>query len=174
MRNSLCTLALASMLLYAGAGHAETPATSAPTAPLPLDYFLGAWHCDGVFPGSGKTISSTMRFERDAATGALIKHHDDTPPASYHAFEVWSSTASEGHYNAAIVDNFGGVRDFNTQGWQGDELTWNAASQVQPRQQFVYTKLGADRFRVNRRVAKKEPSFVVGDTLTCKRDGGRD
>ena len=36
-----------------------------------FDYFVGHWRCEGVFPKSGRSIASTLRFERDAGSGAL-------------------------------------------------------------------------------------------------------
>jgi hypothetical protein len=53
-----------------------------------LDYFVGRWRCEGVFPASGKAIASTLKFERDTPSGAVLKHHDDTPPNRYHALEL--------------------------------------------------------------------------------------
>ena len=61
-----------------------------------------AWSCQGVFPSNGKTIASTMRSDNDGASA--INHHDGLPPNAY-------------HFNAAIQDCFGGVRDFSSPGW---------------------------------------------------------
>ncbi|GAA0708324.1 hypothetical protein [Dokdonella soli] len=172
MRHSRWAALLLSTTVCSFASAADAPPSGTAASPPAYDYFLGVWRCDGVFPASGKTISSSMRFEWDLASHSLLKHHDDKPPALYHAVELWSSKANSNQFNAAIVDNFGGVRAFGSPGWQGDSLTWTGAPAVQPRQQFVYTKLGNDRFRVDWQVAKNDQPFVVGDTLTCERKRG--
>lgn len=48
-----------------------------------------------------------------------------------------------------------------------DTLTWASSPDVQPAQRFVYLRKGAD-LQVDWQVMK-EGHFVVGDTLTCKR-----
>ncbi|MBV8375334.1 MAG: hypothetical protein JO302_07460, partial [Candidatus Eremiobacteraeota bacterium] len=81
-----------------------------------LAFFVGTWTCNGVFPSSGKTIASAMTFSGDLSGKALVKHHDDRPPSTYHAIEVWVYSDSDKRYNAAIADNFGGVREFASPG----------------------------------------------------------
>jgi hypothetical protein len=142
----------------------DAPA-GAPQQPSPFSYFIGTWSCRGVFPSTGKTIASTIRFTQDGTS--LVKHHDDLPPNAYHAIELWGLRAADGRFNAAIQDSFGGVRDFSSPGWNADSLVWTSAAQVQP-QQFAYTKKSNDAFEVDWRVLKNG-SYIVGDTLTCAR-----
>jgi hypothetical protein len=143
----------------------DAPA-GAPQQPSPFSYFIGTWSCRGVFPTTGKTIASTIRFTQDGTS--LVKHHDDLPPNGYHAIELWGLRAADGRFNAAIQDSFGGVRDFSSPGWNADSLVWTSAAQVQPQQQFAYTKKSNDAFEVDWRVLKNG-SYIVGDTLTCAR-----
>ncbi len=137
-----------------------------------LDYFLGTWQCNGSFPSTGKTIASTMRFERDLGGAAILKHHDDAAPNVYHAVEVWNYSASSGLFNATLADNLGGVRIFHSDGWNGDVLTWSSAAAVTPIQEFVYTRLSSTSMRVDWQTTKDGTHYVVGDTLTCTRNGG--
>jgi hypothetical protein len=140
------------------------------TAPVQsLDYFEGNWACTGVFPASGKTIASNMRYDHDLQGSALVKHHDDTEPDLYHAIEAWGFDAKANRFNATILDNFGGARRFSSEGWKGNELSWSSATDVTPAQRFVYTRLDKQRYRVDWAVANASSSFVVGDTLTCQR-----
>lgn len=150
---------------------ATTAASAADTLPMQtLDYFQGAWRCDGVFPASGKAIASHMRYEFDMQGAALVKHHDDTlPNARYHAIETWGFDAKAGRYNAAILDSFGGVRRFGSAGWQQNALAWDSASEVRPAQRFVYTRLDQNRYRVDWEIDRGK-GLVVGDTLTCVRE----
>jgi hypothetical protein len=145
-------------------------AQTAPGIPS-LDYFLGTWQCSGSFPSTGKTIASTMHFEHDLGGAAIVKHHDDAAPNVYHAIEAWNYEATPGLFNDAVADNFGGVRIFSSDGWHGDVLTWSSAAAVNPSQQFVYTRLSQTSMRVDWQVSRDGSHYIVGDTLTCTRNG---
>jgi hypothetical protein len=90
-----------------------------------------------------------MRFESDLGGAAVLKHHDDVSPASYHAVEAWAYSANEHHFTAAVTDNFGGVREFTSDGWSNDVLTWSSAPPISPAQQFIYTRLTGTSMRVD-------------------------
>lgn len=137
-----------------------------------MNYFLGTWDCAGKFPSTGKAIASTIRFNRDSSVKAIVKRHDDRPPSPYHAMELWVYQPTTAAFSAAIADNFGGVREFHSTGWQGDELTWQSASGVSPIQRFVYHRIDAGTFRLDWDVSQDGSQYVVGDTLTCKRPPG--
>ncbi len=145
---------------------------SATPADQPFQSFadlLGHWTCSGVFPASGKTMTSELRFDSDLGGKAMLKHHDDTsPPSLYHAVEAWGYDAKSGRYNATILDNFGGARMFSSEGWTKDGLVWTSAPEVQPAQRFIYVRQGQERLRVDWEVERKG-AWVVGDTLTCER-----
>lgn len=172
-RPVLCVLLIVGFTLPTTLVRAASPQVSATDAPAGMEllsYFAGPWTCNGVFRASGKTIASTMRFESDLQGKVLLKYHDDTsPPALYHAIEVWTYDAKANAYNAAVVDNFGGVRDFTSPGWAGSNLVWTSGPSVKRLQQFAYTKVGSDTFTVDWRVSRDGKHYVVGDTLTCKR-----
>jgi hypothetical protein len=150
---------------------ATTAASAADVAPMQtLGYFQGAWRCDGVFPASGRTIASRMRYAFDMQGAALVKHHDDTSPgAHYHAIETWGFDARAGRYNGAVLDSSGTARRFHSSGWQHEVLAWDSAPEVQPAQRFVYTRLDPDRYRVDWEIDRGK-GLVVGDTLTCVRE----
>jgi hypothetical protein len=154
---------LASAFLLAGG----VAAAAEPSPIRTMDPLLGSWHCAGVFPASGKTIASTLRFESALDGAALLKRHDDLPPASYHALETWVFDAKAGQFRAAVADS-GGIRRFDAPVWQGDRLTWSSAPDVQPAQKFVYVRQADGTLRVDWQVMR-DGRFVVGDTLICKR-----
>lgn len=131
----------------------------------------GTWTCHGVFPASGKTIDSTVRFALDLDGKALVKHHDDTsPPALYHALEAWGFDAKNQRYNATILDSFGGARLFSSAGWKDGRLVWSSAPEVKPAQRFTYAREGHDGLRIDWEM-EREGAFVIGDTLHCSRHG---
>lgn len=139
--------------------------------PLPIramDPLLGGWTCNGVFPASGKTIASTMRLETALGGAGVLKHHDDLAPSKYRALEIWAYDAKAMQFRATVVDGSGGVRQFSAPGWEGDTLTWTSAPDVQPAQKFVYVREPGGTLRVDWQI-ERDGHFVVGDTLTCKR-----
>jgi hypothetical protein len=159
--------------ILAGARHQEAVAKAANVAAPPqpsgaFTYFDGTWRCDGIFPSTGKTISSTMSFHWNASTGALVKQHDDLPPHNYHAVELWTVSA-KGSLQNLIADAFGGVRLFSSSDWNGKTLTWGRDADESHQEQFVYTRLDADRMQVDWATSERGGTFVVGDTLTCLR-----
>ena len=165
MRRANLILFFVTALNIACAASAEQP----PAPMQSLDYFKGRWTCTGVFLSSGKSIASTMRYDSDLQGSAIIKHHDDSEPNIYRAIEAWGYDAKTKHFNATILDNFGGARRFSSAGWQDNELSWSSAADVTPEQRFVYVRLDEEHYRIDWDVAKADNSFVVGDTLTCQR-----
>jgi hypothetical protein len=133
-----------------------------------FSYFAGDWHCAGVFPSNGRTISSNLHFDWNADAAALVKRHDDEPPNGYHAVELWAA-AKSGELRNTIADPFGGVRYYSSQGWSGDVLAWTNLAEASPKDRFIYTKLDAGTMRVDWAASKDGSTFVVGDTLTCAR-----
>ena len=129
----------------------------------------GEWTCHGVFPASGKTIDSNVRFALDLDGKALVKHHDDTSaPALYHALEAWGFDAKNQRYNATILDSFGGARLFSSAGWADGRLVWSSAADVKPAQRFTYVREGQDGLRIDWEL-ERDGAFVIGDTLHCSR-----
>jgi len=110
-----------------------------------------------------------VRYDSDLRGDARLKHHADNAPNSYLAVEAWGYDGQAKRFNATVLDNFGGARRFGSQGWVQDQLAWVSASEVQPAQRFVYTRLDERRYRVDWQVSRADGGFVVGDTLTFER-----
>jgi len=134
-----------------------------------MDYFAGRWDCAGSFPATGKTIASTIRFDRDLDGKVMVKHHDDLPPAGYHAIEIWMPQPDGHGFREVIADNFGGLRTYHSDGWKGGTLSWQGAADIEPSQRFVYAKVDRETFRLDWDVSKDRMHYKLGDTLTCKR-----
>lgn len=153
------------------AGFLCGPAMASTDAPF-RDFadMTGHWTCHGVFPATGKTIDSTIRFDLDLNGKALIKHHDDTSPSTaYHALEAWGYDEKNGRYNATILDSFGGARLFSSEGWKDGRLVWRSAPEVKPAQRFTYVRESGPGLRIDWEV-ERDSGFVVGDTLHCSLD----
>jgi hypothetical protein len=134
-----------------------------------MNYFRGVWDCAGKFPASGKTIASTIRFNAAAGGKVLVGHQDDRPPNAYHAIETWMQKHGSDSFEAAIVDGYSGVREFNSAGWRDKTLTWQSGAGITPDQRFVYTKMDGNTCRLDWGVSNNGSHYHVGDTLTCKR-----
>jgi len=156
-------------LLLADIAAASPPPAGSAGAFAPMTFLIGTWSCSGVFPASGRTIASTISFASDLDGAAIVKHHDDVAPGPYRAVETWVYNPANRQYAAAIADNFGGVREFDSRGWNGDVLVWSSAAGVKPDQEFAYTKISDDRFKLDWRVSRDGTAYAVGDTLTCAR-----
>jgi hypothetical protein len=160
-RTILAVAAMFSMIPMSATATETVSATSTSS----LDYFVGRWRCEGVFPAIGKSIASTLKFEQDTASGAVLKHHDDTPPNSFHALEVWRSVKAGG-LSDTIVERSGGVYPpFTSPGWNGDTLVWSSPPGVTPANRYTYVRLSPDQMRVEWSFAKIEGEYKVGDTL---------
>jgi len=160
LTRQLLVLALAAAGLHTG------PASAA-GAP-PLAWFAGAWQCAGKFEASGKPIEAQLRFEWSEGSGALVKHHDDRLPNSYHAIELWGANGPAG-LAATIVDTFSGTRLFASPGWANETLAWTRMADGKPVERFTYAREGQDRLKVEWATSKDGSTFKLGDTLFCER-----
>lgn len=154
-------------LLQACAG---TPSQTAPAlqpALAPLAGFLGTRHCAGSFLKSGKAISATETVSADLAGFRLTLRHDDEPPFSFHALEVWGYDDQANRYTAHIYDNFGGSREFTAPGWEGERLTLtNVDTSAPKRDRFVFDKVPGG-YRYTYEVSGDGASWTGVDSLTC-------
>ncbi len=155
---------IASAAASASFAFAKVPATTGDFQPLE-----GQWSCKGHFISSGKPISSQLEFERDAGTGALIVRHDDRAPGRYHALELWSSgNAQEGSgLHAAIADGHGGMRWFDSAGWDGSTLTWTRRENDREVEQLAYRMNPFGSLSVDWSVSRDDSPMALGDTITC-------
>jgi hypothetical protein len=143
---------------------ALTAATVTAAQGADLTKLVGHWSCKGNF-SNGAPIAAQLSIEADAASGALIVHHDDVPPGGYHSLEVWMPNKSGPGLRAALSDKFSGMRWFESTGWVGDVLTWVRLADGAPAEQFVY-ELKANTLQVQWSIAKAG-AMKVGDTIGC-------
>ena len=139
---------------------------ASPVQGADLVRFVGHWSCKGTF-SSGAPIAAELSIEADAASGALIVHHDDVPPGGYHSLEVWTPNNAGAGFRAALSDKFSGMRWFESTGWIGDVLTWVRTENGVPAEQFAYA------FKMNTLQVQwstaKTGAMKVGDTVACNR-----
>ena len=142
---------------------------SRPDVPDSLAFFVGNWHCDGKFMGSGKSISANLKFESILGGQFLLFKHDDEPPFNYHAWSEWGWDAKAGHLVATTQDSTGGIRLFRSPGWIAQSLTWTGGSPPDSLdQRFVFEHLDDNAFRVSYSYSR-DGSWVGVDSSLCKR-----
>lgn len=113
---------VATVMLFAISTSATATDAVSASSPYLLDDFVGRRQCEGVFPATGKSIASTLKFEKDTASGALLKHHSDTPPNRYHTLELWDFVKSR----RSVQHDCGEIRrrlsTLHPLGWSGATL----------------------------------------------------
>ena len=160
---------LTAMLLLQACANA--PAPQQPTlqpALAPLAGFIGSRHCAGTFLKSGKAISSTETVSADLSGYWLTLRHADELPFTVQAREQWGYDAKAGRFVAYIYDNFGGVRQFASPGWEGDRFTWTDVDTSMPkRDRFVFEKRPNGAYQFTYEVNSDGNTCTGVDSLTC-------
>jgi hypothetical protein len=149
-----------------------SPAVSALKVEIePLSFFVGQWDCDGEFVASKKPIASHIAIAADLDGSWLVFRWDDGPPNQYHALELWGFDKTAKHFTNFTHDNFGGVRLFQSPGWDGDTLIWTGDALTTPitlSQRFVIERKPNKQFIISWQVRKGESDWTTGDRLTCR------
>ncbi len=168
-RVSLCRV-LSLCFVLVPVVHTQTKSDS--DAPMHrLAFFVGAWHCNGKFIRSGKSISARLVFEPILDGKFLLFKHDDEPPFSYHAWSEWGWDADSSQFVSTTQDATGHIRLFYSPGWMAKQIVWSGSDPKKPSdQQFVFEHLDDRSFRVSYS-SKKDDSWLEVDSSVCSRTG---
>lgn len=165
---------LVALVAVAPKMNSQTPASAAPALKAevqPLAYFLGAWDCEGEFIASKKPITAHISTTADLDGAWIAFRWSDQPPSPFHSLELFGYDRAAKHFSNFIYDNFGGVRLFNSPGWEADTLTWTgnvlSASGVLS-ERFVIERKSAKEFVITWETRKPQADWNAGDRLTCK------
>jgi hypothetical protein len=170
---ALATLLVA--LVVALPTKSQTLASTAPRAlkpeMQPLAFFLGEWNCEGEFTASKKPIAAHISTTPDLDGWLIAFRWTDRAPSPFHALELFGYDKTAKHFSNFIYDNFGGVRLFNSPGWEADTLTWTGnalAASAPPSERFVIERKSAKEFVITWETRKQQSEWAAGDRLTCK------
>ena len=169
MKTSLLLMAMTLPLIQgcAGQAHPRTAPTLQPTL-LPLAGFIGSRRCAGSFLKSGKAISSTETVSPELSGYWLVLRHTDEPPFSFDALEMWGYDPKSKHFIAYMYDNFGGAREFDSQGWQGDSFTWTNVNTSTPKwDRFVFERQAGGGYRFTYEVNTDGSHWTGVDSMLC-------
>lgn len=170
-------MAVAAMLTLHAASRtdAQTPASTAPVLKAelePLAFFSGRWDCSGEFVASKKPIFARISVTADLDGSWIAFRWDDQAPNPFHALELWGYDKTARRFTNFIHDNFGGVRMFDSPGWDGNALVWTGDKLASPpalNQRFLFERKSPSEFVVSWQVLKSAGEWVIGDRLTCSR-----
>lgn len=137
--------------------------------PDAFSFFLGRWDCAGHFVKSGKPISSTEVFTADVAGHWLRMEHDDRPPHSFHALEIWGYNKKTNEYSNYVFDNYSPARKYLSAGWKGQVLTWRKTGDGAYMDRFIFVRGGTDEYRVTYAARSNGKKWSTIDVLQCKR-----
>ncbi len=168
------TLLFASLLISAAA----RAQTSAPDSPPPLNsalesltYFAGQWNCEGEFVAVKKPIAAHIAVASELGGSWLSFRWDDKTPNRFHALELWGLDKAANHFTNFVHDNFGGVRQFNSTGWEGDRLTWTGNALAIPpaaNERFLIERKSPKEFVITYDTRKPQADWSTIDRLTCR------
>jgi hypothetical protein len=168
MKTGILLMAMSLPLIQ---GCTSTPSPARATlrpALAPLAGFIGSRRCAGTFLKSGKAITSSETVAAELSGYWLTLRHTDTPPFPFQALELWGYDDKAGHFVAYIYDNFGGVREFASPGWDGDSFTWTDVDTSMPkRDRFVFERQPAGGYRFTYEVSGDGVTWTGVDRLTC-------
>jgi Protein of unknown function (DUF1579) len=166
---------LVALFIAAPRMSSQTPTSTA--APVlkpdvqPLAFFLGEWNCEGEFIASKKPIAAHISTTLDLDGSWIAFRWTDQAPSNFHALELFGYDKSAKHFTNFIYDNFGGVRLFNSPGWEADTLTWTGnmlSASAAPSERFVIERKSTKEFVITWETRKVGADWNAGDRLTCK------
>ncbi|OAG76195.1 hypothetical protein Amal_01966 [Acetobacter malorum] len=132
-----------------------------------LPQIEGNWACEGYFIQNKRPISADISITPDVRSGALVLHHDDRAPGSYHSLEVWSAS-KDGSLKSSVSDAYG-MRWFTSQGWDGRGLKLNRIEDGTVVEQFSYEFQDTNTLRIDWAVSRNGNRLTTGDTILCHR-----
>ena len=95
--------------------------------------------------------------------------HDDRPPHSFHALEIWGYEKKAGEYSNYIFDNFSPPRKYVSAVWKGKALTWRKTGAGAYMDRFIFVRRGKDAYRVSYEAQRNGKQWSTVDVLQCKR-----
>jgi hypothetical protein len=137
----------------------------------PLAFFIGEWNCEGEFIASKKPIAAHISTTPDLDGSLIAFRWTDQAPSTFHALELFGYDKIGKHFSNFIHDSSGGVRLFNSPGWEADTLTWTGnmlSASATPSERFVIERKSAKEFVITWETRKPDVDWKAGDRLTCK------
>lgn len=169
------TIGLLVLLVLPLIAHGQQPSSA--TLQLPaemLEFFPGDWSGSGSF-ANGRAIRSHITFTAELDNKWLLYRHVDIDPALFKAIGLWGVEKGTGKLIMQVVDNFGGIRRFESLGWIDGQVLFvrsqSDASDVFER--FLFKCESKDSFTVKYETSREGTRWRLGDSLLFRRDPGK-
>lgn len=133
-----------------------------------VDYFSGDWSGEGEF-ASGKKIEADISFHADLDNQWLAYRHTDRPPGQYKAAGMWGFQRTSHAFVMTLNDNFGGARNFSSDGWQDGKIVFERAVDTQKRERFTFLREAGDRMKMSYEVSADGSHWKLVDHLIFHR-----
>ncbi|MGZ3765997.1 MAG: hypothetical protein ACXVA2_15110 [Mucilaginibacter sp.] len=134
-------------------------------------FFVGSWAGDGQF-ANGKKIAADVSFFLSTDSCSLINVYVDRAPNVYKATSAWSFDVPEGKFVAHTINNFTGLKEFTSEGWQNGRITISNQDHYKGGtvyQRFIYEKIDDDHFKVTYEYGRDSSKMQEGDHLIFER-----
>jgi hypothetical protein len=137
-------------------------------------FFVGAWSGEGEF-ANGKKIEADVTFYLSVDSTSLISIYADRLPFRFKSALAMDIDGASGKFIAHMINNFTGLKDFTSDGWQGGKIT--LANQEDQKgkgtlyQHFIYEKIDNDHFKATYLYGMDSTKLKEGDHLIFTRAG---
>jgi len=145
-----------------------------------VDFFSGEWNGTGEF-ASGKKIEADISFTPDLDGQWLVYRHADRPPNRYKALGMWGFEYASKRFIMVINDNFGGARQFSSEGWLNGKVVFEKIAVFTPptnvgppaaptrQERFTFERQDGDTLRMTYESSDDGKNWRLGDYLIFKR-----
>ena len=131
-------------------------------------FFVGNWSGAGKL-ANGKTIEADVTFTIATDSSCLISMYADRAPNAFKAAAVFGVDNATGKFYAHFLNNFTGLKDFTSDGWQDGKILLENQEDYKGRgtlyQQFIYEKIDESHFKATYKYGFDKTQLKVGDYL---------
>src|ERR1700743_2123170 len=85
-------------------------------------FYIGTWAGEGEL-ANGKKIEADVTFYLSVDSTSLISIYADRLPYRFKSALAMGTDRASGKFIAHIINNFNGLKDFTSDGWQNGKIT---------------------------------------------------
>ena len=136
-------------------------------------FFVGTWVGEGEL-ANGKKIEADVTFYLSVDSTSLISIYADRLPNRFKSALEMGTDGTSGKFIAHIINNFTGLKNFTSDGWQNGKIT--LANQEDQKgkgtlyQHFIYEKIDDDHFKATYLYGMDSAKLQEGDHLIFTRE----
>jgi hypothetical protein len=135
-------------------------------------FLVGTWSGTGKL-ANGKTIEADVAFTLATDSSCLISIYADRAPNVFRSEATFGISGSTGKFFAHFINNFTGLKDFTSDGWQDGKIILGNQEDYKGKgtlyQQFIYEKIDNDHFKATYKYGMDSTKLKEGDYLIFTR-----